>query len=85
MDSEDTEEEEDQFQIFAYLGTKKKVDDAKLNKLIETIDIDGNGQIEFSEFVGHCMSRRQLTRDNIRILFNDILETKKFLIKQEME
>ena len=43
FDSEDTEEEEDQFQIFAYLGTKKKVDDEKLNKLIDVIDVDGNG------------------------------------------
>lgn len=47
------------------------------------MDADGNGQIEFSEFLAHSLTLDHLTKENVRILFDDIIRT--FVIQSKYD
>ena len=53
------------------------IDDEQIQEILTTIDVDENGSIEFSEFLAYSLTRKQLSEDNIRILFEDIMQFSK--------
>lgn len=44
-----------------------------INEILEKVDQDKNGSIEYSEFLAHSMTREQLSEKHIRSFFNIML------------
>jgi len=57
---------------------------AEVNRMMEIIDVDGNGYIEYEEFLRATMNRNKLlTDDNLRIVFNKFDKDKSGKISPE--
>jgi hypothetical protein len=44
-----------------------------INEILKKVDQDNNGSIEYSEFLAHSMTRKQLSEKNIQSFFNIML------------
>ena len=47
--------------------------DVNFDELLEKIDADGNGEIEYSEFLAHTLSSKQLNDKNLYSFFNSMI------------
>jgi len=53
----------------------KVIDDEQIMQILNKIDQDLSGQIEYSEFLTHSLSKKHVSEENIQILFDDIIKT----------
>lgn len=63
----------------------KVIDIDQINEIKNIIDADGNGQIEYSEFLAHSLTKDHVSEQNVRVLFNDIIKTYKLQITYEAQ
>ena len=62
----------------------KFISRTEFNLLLEDIDVDQNGFIEYNEFLCTCLNKRKLlTEENLKIAFNNFDQDKKGFITEE--
>lgn len=47
----------------------KRLQSTILEDIVSKIDSDGNGSVEYSEFLTHALGRKQLSESNLRSFF----------------
>jgi len=52
------------------LKKKKSLTESDINSIIEKVDYDGNGLIDYSEFLTHTLTKKQLSQQNVTMFFN---------------
>lgn len=73
MDEDDSGTIELQELIQAYTQIETDLDQEAIERICKKVDIDGNNEIEYSEFVAHCLTSKQLTSENIKAYFKSII------------
>ena len=59
------------------------IDEDQIIEILKTLDQDGNGQVEFSEFMALSLSRQHLSEQNLKVLFDDIMSSALMLKEQK--
>ena len=61
---------------YQYLNAKpgfKQISDEKIEEILEKVDNDKNGLIEYSEFLAHALTEKHLNRINLESFFKIML------------
>ena len=45
------------------------ITDQEISDILKKVDTDGNDEIEYSEFLTHCLTSKHLSHDNVRSFF----------------
>jgi calcium-dependent protein kinase len=51
----------------------KNISNSEIRNIVSKVDVDRNGLIEYSEFLAHSLTRKQLTYDNVKAFFRSII------------
>lgn len=57
--------------------TYQPISNEKINEILSKVDQDGNGQIEYSEFLAHALTGKQLSKKNLQSFFQTMLVSSK--------
>ena len=50
----------------------ERLDDDRINQILDKVDVDKNGTIEYSEFLAHSLTSKQLSHRNLQLFFDQM-------------
>lgn len=59
------------------------LEDDEINTILTKVDVDGNSTIEYSEFVAHALTNKQLSHRNLQLFFDQMKPVTKEIDEQE--